>query len=438
MGRPRAAPPTPRAAAARVLAGVLAGRSLAEALPAAVVPEGDRSLLAELAYGTCRWFPRLDFFLGRLLERPLKPRDADLRALLVVGLYQLVEMRVASHAAVDAPVAAARALGTDWAAGLVNGVLRRFLRERAALESAAAADLAAAHAHPAWLVTRLQSAWPDAWLAVLQAGNGRPPMTLRVNRLRGSTADCRAGLAAAGVAAAAVEVVPTALVLDQPVDVGRVPGFAAGAVSVQDAGAQLAAPLLDPRAGDLVLDACAAPGGKTGHLLEWCPAARVTAVDIDPQRLERVGENLNRLGVAARLAQGDAERPSGEWAADRYDRILLDVPCTATGVIRRHPDIKLLRRAADVDELVGRQARILDAVWPLLKPGGILLYVTCSVLPDENQRQIDGFLGRRRDACAVPIGAAWGRPAGAGRQILTGEGGMDGFYYARLTRTGGA
>lgn len=215
-------------------------------------------------------------------------------------------------------------------------------------------------------------------------------------------------------------------------------GFGAGAVSVQDAGAQLAAPLLDPRPGEAVLDACAAPGGKTGHLLEWCPEARVTAVDVDPRRLQRVSENLGRLGLAARLAQGDAERPGGDWASDRYDRILLDVPCTATGVIRRHPDIKLLRRAPDVAELVGRQARILDAVWPLLRPGGILLYVTCSLLPEENQRQIDGFLGRRLDACAVPIDAPWGRPAGAGRQILTGERGMDGFYYARLARTGDA
>jgi len=420
------------------VAEVAAGRSLADALPAAVVPEGERALLAELAYGTCRWFQRLDFLLARLLERPLKPRDADLKALLLVGLYQLDGTRVATHAAVDETVAAARALGKDWATGVVNAVLRAFLRDRAALEAAAAADPAAAHAHPAWLVTRLQAAWPGDWAAVLQAGNGRPPMALRVNRLRGSTADYLDALAAAGLAAAAVDAVPSAVVLDQPVDVGRLPGFGGGAVSVQDAGAQLAAPLLDPRPGEAVLDACAAPGGKTGHLLEWCPEARVTAVDVDPRRLQRVSENLGRLGLAARLAQGDAERPAGDWAADRYDRILLDVPCTATGVIRRHPDIKLLRRAPDVAELVGRQARILDAVWPLLRPGGILLYVTCSLLPEENQRQIDGFLGRRPDACAVPIDAPWGRPAGAGRQILTGERGMDGFYYARLARAGDA
>ena len=438
MGRAPAAPSTPRAAAARAVAEVLVGRSLAELLPAAGVAERDRALLAELVYGTCRWFPRLDFFLGRLLQRPLKQRDTDLRALLLVGLYQLVETRVAPHAAVDETVAAARALGKEWAAGLVNGVLRAFLRDRAALESAAAADPAVAHAHPAWLVARLQAAWPEDWAAILHAANGRPPMTLRVNRLRGSTPGYLATLAQAGLAGSVVDGVPAALVLDQPVDVTRLPGFGEGAVSVQDAGAQLAAPLLDPRPGEAVLDACAAPGGKTGHLLEWCPEARVTAIDVDARRLARVRDNLERLGLAARLAQGDAEHPAGEWAEDRYDRILLDVPCTATGVIRRHPDIKLLRRAPDVDELVARQARILDAVWPLLRPGGILLYVTCSLLPDENHRQIDRFLGRRPDARALPIDAAWGRAAGAGRQILPGERTMDGFFYARLTRAAGA
>lgn len=415
---------------------MLAGRSLADALPeaAAAVPDADRALLAELAYGTCRWFPRLDFFLGRLLARPLKARDADVRALLLVGLYQLTETRVAPHAAVDESVAAARALGKDWATGLVNGVLRAFQRDRSRLESAAGEDPAAAHAHPAWLVARLRAAWPDEWRALLAAGNGRPPMTLRVNRLRGATADYRAALERAGLAAAPVPAVPSALVLAEPAAVDRLPGFHEGAVSVQDAGAQLAAPLLDPRPGETVLDACAAPGGKTGHLLEWCPEARVTAVDVDPRRLDRVGENLRRLGLSARLAQGDAGRPAGEWAADRYDRILLDVPCTASGVIRRHPDIKLLRRARDVDELVARQAQILDGVWPLLRPGGILLYVTCSVLPEENQDQIGRFLDRRRDARALPIDAPWGRPAGAGRQIRTGDDGMDGFYYARLAR----
>jgi len=424
----------PRVAAARALAAILGGQSLSEVLPVATVPVRDRALLAELLFGTCRWFHRLDFYLGRLLQRPLKPRDVDVRTLLLVGLYQLTELRVPDHAAVDETVAAARGLGKAWAAGLVNGVLRSFLRQRAALEAAARDDPAAAHAHPAWLVARLQAAWPGDWQAVLDAANGRPPMTLRVNRLRASLDAAAQTLAAAGLRATPVPDVPSALVLERPVDVAALPGFADGVLSVQDAGAQLAAPLLDPQPGERVLDACAAPGGKTGHLLEWCPDAEVTAVDIDPRRLARIRENLDRLGLQAQLFAGDAAQPAGSWAQALYDRILLDVPCTATGVIRRHPDIKLLRRPTDVAELAERQSRILDAVWPLLRPGGILLYVTCSLLPDENHLQIDRFLGRRTDVRALAIEAPWGRPVGAGRQTLPGERTMDGFFYARLEK----
>lgn len=434
MARPGSGAAATRAAAARILTEVLGGRSLGEALTGTGVAAADRALLAELAYGTCRWYRRLEHYLGLLLQRPLKPREAELRALLLIGLYQLAELRVPPHAAVDETVAAARALGKDWATGLVNGVLRGFLRQRAELEASAAAEPAVAYSHPGWLVARLQAAWPADWRAILQAANERPPMTLRINRLQGTVADYTPLLAQAGLSAAPVAGVDSALVLDRPVDVGALPGFPTGRVSVQDAGAQLAAPLLDPQPGERVLDACAAPGGKTGHLLEWCPEAALTAVDVDPRRLARVRENLDRLGLAACLVQGDAERPGGEWAEARYDRILVDAPCTATGVIRRHPDIKLLRRPADVDELVGRQARILDAVWPLLGPGGILLYVTCSLLPEENQRQIDRFLGKRGDARPAAIEARWGRAAGVGRQTLPGEQGMDGFFYARLRK----
>jgi len=419
-----------------VIAGVLAGRSLAEGLPAAAVAPADRALLAELCHGTCRWHPRLDALLAQLAPKPFKSRDADVRALLLVGLYQLVAMRVASHAAVAQTAEAARALGKPWAVALVNAVLRRFLRDRAAIEAAVADDPVATHAHPAWLIDALSAAWPADWPAVLAAANARPPMTLRVNRQRDSVESARARLAASGFAAATLLHAPVALVLERPADVAELPGFAAGQLSVQDAGAQLAAPLLDVRPGQQVLDACAAPGGKTAHLLETCPDAAVTAIDLDERRLDRVRENLTRLGLAARVAVGDASSPSGAWADQRYDRILLDVPCTATGVIRRHPDIKLLRRAGDVAALAARQARILDAVWPLLEPGGILLYVTCSLLPQENHQQIDRFLARQPDARPLALDAAWGRPAGIGRQTLPGEEDMDGFYYARLTRAG--
>ncbi len=434
MGSTPAGGTAPRVAAARALVEILGGQSLSEVLPVAGVAVRDRALLAELVYGTCRWFHRLDFFLRQLMQRPFKPRDADVRALLLVGLYQLVELRVPAHAAVDETVAAARGLRKDWAAGLVNGVLRNFLRRRAALEAAARSEPSAAYSHPDWLVRRLQAAWPEDWPAILDAANQRPPMTLRVNRLRGTVEASVSALETAGLHARPVPDVASALVLDQPADVSALPGFAEGVVSVQDAGAQLAAPLLDPQSGERVLDACAAPGGKTGHLLEWCPAAEVVAVDVDPRRLVRVRANLDRLGLAAQLFAGDAGRPAGPWAEARYDRILLDVPCTATGVIRRHPDIKLLRRPSDVDELVDRQARILDAVWPLLRPGGILLYVTCSLLPDENHLQISRFLGRQRDAGVLAIEAPWGRPTGVGRQTLPGERTMDGFFYARLRK----
>jgi 16S rRNA (cytosine967-C5)-methyltransferase len=419
-----------------VIAGVLAGRSLAEGLPAAAVAPADRALLAELCHGTCRWHPRLDALLAQLAPKPFKSRDADVRALLLVGLYQLIAMRVASHAAVAQTAEAARALGKPWAVALVNAVLRRFLRDRAAIEAAVADDPVATHAHPTWLIDALSAAWPADWPAVLAAANARPPMTLRVNRQRDSVESARARLAASGFAAATLPHAPVALVLERPADVAELPGFAAGQLSVQDAGAQLAAPLLDVRPGQQVLDACAAPGGKTAHLLETCPDAAVTAIDLDERRLDRVRENLTRLGLAARVAVGDASSPSGAWAEQRYDRILLDVPCTATGVIRRHPDIKLLRRAGDVAALAARQARILDAVWPLLEPGGILLYVTCSLLPQENHQQIDRFLARQPDARPLALDAAWGRPAGIGRQTLPGEEDMDGFYYARLTRAG--
>jgi 16S rRNA (cytosine967-C5)-methyltransferase len=436
LASPARGSPNPRAAAARVLTGVTAGASLADSLPAARVDARDRALLSELCHGACRWYHRLDALLARLAPRPFKPRDADVRALLLVGLYQLVEMRVASHAAVAETVEAARALGKPWAAGLVNAVLRSFLRDPSVLDAVIAADPVAACSHPEWLLRAIEAAWPADWPAVLAAANARPPMTLRVNRLQGTVVEAHARLAAAGLAAAAVPCAPDALVLERPVDVAALPGFAEGLLSVQDAAAQLAAPLLDVRPGQRVLDACAAPGGKTAHLLETCPAIALTAVDVDERRLERVRENLRRLHLDAAVAQGDVARPQGGWAHTRYPRILLDAPCTATGVIRRHPDIKLLRRAEDVAALAERQARILDAVWPLLEPGGILLYVTCSVLPDENALQIDRFLERHADALPAPIEAAWGSPAGVGRQLLPGESGMDGFFYARLMRAG--
>ncbi|HHH35713.1 MAG TPA: 16S rRNA (cytosine(967)-C(5))-methyltransferase RsmB [Gammaproteobacteria bacterium] len=419
----------PRAVAARILREVCEeGRSLGAALTRHGAGHG---LVQELCYGTLRWLPRLQWLLDRLLRRPLKAKDAEVRWLLLAGLYQLLYMRIPPHAAVMETVAATRALEREWLKGLVNGVLRNFLRRREALLAACEEDEAACHAHPPWLIRMLREAWPSRWEAVLAANNQRPPMVLRVNRRMQDRAAYLRRLEEAGLAARPLVHAADGVVLETPVDVHRLPGFAQGAVSVQDGAAQLAAGLLDLRPGLRVLDACAAPGGKTCHLLETEPAlAEVVAVDIDPARCARIEENLQRLQLEATVTCGDAAEPGQWWDARPFDRILLDAPCTATGVIRRHPDIKCLRRAGDVERLAAQQARLLRALWPLLKGGGMLLYATCSVLPRENSGQVRAFLAENGDAVPLPMTVAWGLTQPAGRQVLPGEDDMDGFYYA--------
>lgn len=425
-----------RAAAARAVAAVAAGRALDDALARARtrVAEGERALLQELAHGAVRHWLRLEPAVRARLRRPLKARDADLRALLVVACYELEGMRTPDHAAVDAAVAAAAALGKSWARGLVNAVLRGLLRTPGAL--APPDDPGAAHAWPEWLARALAADWPGDWPALAASGTARPPMTLRVNAARTTRAAYRERLAAAGMGAHTAAPAPAALVLDAPVPVARLPGFDAGEVSVQDAAAQLAAPLLAPLGDCRVLDACAAPGGKSGHLAELSPPpAELVALELDAGRAERLRAGLARLGAAARVVVGDATDPRAWWDGRPFERILLDVPCSGTGVVRRHPDIKLLRRPGDIDALVDTQRRLLDAVWSLLAPGGMLLYTTCSVLRRENAGQVDAFLGRHPRAQVVPIEAAWGRPDGPGRQILPGEEGMDGFFHACLRQS---
>ncbi len=430
----------PRSAAAAVLEAVRhRGRSLTQALGApqvlALADGRDRALVQELAYGSLRLLPRLEALAAGLMHRPLKPADRDLEALILVGLYQLVGTRIPPHAAVAATVAAAKSRKRPWASGLVNALLRRYEREGAQIEARIVAEPRVRWLFPDWLLQRIQAAWPDHWQGICDAANAHPPMTLRVNTLRGDR-DAYAGLLAeAEIPCRPLPQADAALVLDTPVPTARLPGFDAGLVSVQDAGAQLAAVLLDARPGERVLDACAAPGGKAAHILERTGnALDLTAIDLDPERLARVTQGLERLGLAARTCVGDAARPQGDWAQGTYDRILLDVPCSATGVIRRHPDIKWLRRDTDIAQLAGLQGRILDAAWPLLTPGGTLLYVTCSLLPEENQDQIEAFLARTPDAQTRTIAADWGLARGPGRQILPEPGGMDGFYYALLGR----
>jgi len=429
----------PRLLAARLVHGVIArGESLSSLLAAQLNVIDDarqRALAQELAFGTLRWYHRLQAVLGQLLSKPLKGKDADLRALLLVGLYQQLVLEMPAHAAVSETVDAVRGLGKHWARGLVNGVLRNALRRHKSLLQKADAELQSRWSHPAWWIQRLQQDWSQHWQAILQANNQRPPMVLRVNARQGDRADYLARLEAAAIEARALSAVETAVEIVKPVSVEALPGFHAGAVSVQDAAAQLAAPLLRLQDGQRVLDACAAPGGKTGHILESAAClAEVVAVDNDPRRLQKVSDNLRRLQRQARCIAADAADPQSWWDGRPFDRILLDAPCSASGVVRRHPDIKVLRREADLAALAQQQQRLLDALWPLLASGGILLYVTCSVFNCENSGSVQAFLKRQHDARELSLDSEWGQRQAVGRQLLPGEQGMDGFYFARLTK----
>jgi len=438
--------PTPariRAAAAQWVAEVAErGRSLEELLADDPDEGSARGLKRSLTYGTLRWHFRLHAILTELANRPPDRLAPTLRALLEVGLYQLVSGEVAEHAAVAETVGAARELGHGRATGFVNAVLRRFQRERAAILPRVDADLSVRTAHPRWLTAVLERDWPDRHEAILEANNAHPPLWLRVNRRRTNPDAEAQALEAAGFRSYREPLAPDALRVEPAADVRSLPGFGEGRVSVQDAAAQLAIELLAPRPGERILDACAAPGGKTCHMLERTGgAAEVTAVDSSAARLERVRANLERLGLAATLVAGDALRPDGWWDGRPYDRILLDVPCSATGVIRRHPDIKLLRRPGDLKTLPRRQRAMLEALWPLLRPGGRFLYTSCSVLKAENAAVVGGFLAATPAAVDTTASAAPGWPPGApcqdpGHVRLPGEADMDGFYYACLDKQG--
>jgi 16S rRNA (cytosine967-C5)-methyltransferase len=424
-----------RLIAALVLSRVMQdGQSLTAALDKAlqtVESSKDRAFIQALCYGVCRQYHRLDFILNQLLDKPLK--DTDVKALALVGLYQLKFMRVKSHAAVSETVLATRK--KPWAKSLINAVLRTYLREQEGLERKADKFQVAALSHPEWLIKQIEQDWPEQAQKILLENNQQPPMALRVNLSRTSRDHYLQALMDKDIAAVAVSFCPSAIMLDKPVPVDLLPGFAEGLVSVQDAAAQLAAELLDVQPGHRVLDVCAAPGGKTAHILEsQSQLKELVAVDIDESRMQRVSENCQRLNLQAKLVVGDAANPEGWWDGKPFDRILLDAPCSALGVIRRHPDIKLLRRAEDIKPLLALQKAILQAVWPLLAPGGLLLYATCSILKQENEQQVQAFLAEHDDAVELSIDAEWGSAGACGRQILTGESTMDGFYYARISK----
>lgn len=436
-----------RARAAQIVAEVAAhGRSLDALLAQEEAgSRQERGLLRSLCYDSIRWYIRLDALLIRLLKRPDQKLAPPVRALAVVGLCQLYYTDIPVHAAVAETVNAARLLGHTGAAGMINAVLRRAQREQAALAAAVDGDLALRTAHPRWLVEQLRQDWGGECEKILDANNARPPFWIRVNRLRVSAADYRKRLEAHGVAVAGDAFGGEALLLERALDVSELPGFAAGEASVQDAAAQLAARLVDPQRGERVLDACAAPGGKTGHLLELAPdLGELVALDASQQRLKRVAENLERLRLHATLLAADATEPASWFDGRLFDRILIDAPCSGTGVIRRHPDIKLLRRATDIAPLAARQSRLLQTLWPLLAPGGRLVYASCSALRAETTAVIEAFLASHADArdVAARVVAAAGQgqvaTAGPGLRIAVGTGGMDGFYYACFEKNEGS
>ena len=433
-------PAAVRAAAARVVAQVAREhRSLDAALGEAGSFAGSElALVRLLSYGTVRWYLRLRALLERLSARPARTLEPVIESLALVGLYQLLDTDVAPHAAVSETVEAARLLGRPKATGLINAVLRRAQREAPPLLDLIDADPALRTSQPRWLVRQLATDWADELETLLDANNGHPPFWLRVNRRRIDLPECLGRLAAAGHEVTRSDYAPEAVRLAKAVDVSQLPEFASGLVSVQDAAAQLAAHLLAVPPGARVLDACAAPGGKTCHVLELAPElAELVAVDASGDRLERVGQNLERLGLEARLVVGDSAQPEGWWDGRNFDRVLLDVPCSATGVIRRHPDVKLLRRPGDIAELSRRQAAMLRALWALLAPGGRLLYASCSALHAENGAVVSNFLAQVPQARDVtPVIPGLGRRA-VGFAIRAGEAGMDGFYYACLEKSSG-
>ena len=417
-------------------AGLTLDTALAQCLHGVQRAE-DRGFVKELCFGTLRWFDQLEFLLARYLDRPLKRGDADLRMLILVGLYQLHHLDTPPHAAVSETVEATVEIDKTWAKPLVNALLRRSQREYQQRKPDPDQHPGAYYSHPGWLLDRIRSDWPEQWQTTLEANNKRPPQHLRANLLRASRENCLEDLERAGIPAQPLELTPCGIHVTEPVDVYELPGFEDGRVSVQDAGAQLAAGLLGLQPGDLVLDACAAPGGKTAHVLETQPEiAGITALDVDEKRLTLLRDTLSRLALDAHAVRADAARTGTWWDGRPFDRILLDAPCSATGVIRRHPDIKRLKLPEQVPALRRSQTELLAALWPLLKPGGRLLYSTCSLLREENDRVIETFLDGHPGAGPAAIPAQWGIATEYGRQLLPGLGDADGFYYALLTKAG--
>jgi 16S rRNA (cytosine967-C5)-methyltransferase len=403
-------------------------------------------MLKELCFGVCRQFPRLNSIALHLLAHPFEEKDTDLYAVLLLGLYQLTYMNTPDHAAVNETVEACRILKKDWATKLMNAVLRRYQREADDIVAILEAQPSVEFNMPKWLVKRFNKHWPEHLEAIIDASNTHPPMCIRINESLVSRETYKTQLSDLGIDSEEGEFSESALYLRNAVRVGELPGFDAGYVSVQDEAAQLSAHILSPKNGEKVLDACAAPGGKTGHLLEKANASglssmELTALELESWRMEKIESNLARLGYFANVICADASDLKAWWDGEYFDKILLDVPCTATGVIRRNPDIKINRKPADIDELVIIQREIIKQVWTTLKQGGFLLYATCSLMPEENEQQIQHFLANQSDAKEVALNSLapslateWGIPVSHGRQLFPTANGHDGFYYCLLQK----
>ncbi len=437
-----------RATATRIIAQVIFNRHSLDRTYSQIInnlpttgSEPDRRLIQELAYGTVRWWTTLESITSNLLEQPLKRKNQDLAALIALGLYQLIHTDIPHHAAVSETVGAAPLIGKQWARGLVNAVLRRFIKERSSLDKIER-SLSVKTAHPEWLITALNQAWPQYWRAIIDANNCRPLLTLRVNTQKTSREEYLCTLSSSSIQAVAITDCPSAIQLVSRHPVTSLPGFIEGVVSVQDCSAQLASLALSARPGMRVLDACAAPGGKTTHLLELCPELdELVALDIDPKRAGRIDENLKRLGLDAKVVIGDGIDTDKWWDGRLFDRILIDAPCSGTGVIAKHPDIRHLRRPSDISQLAAKQRLLLNALWPLLTENGYLLYTTCSVLPQENTLQIESFLNEHPDAThRLPNtdlqsgDRSIGLVQPYGYQRLQGVHHGDGFFYAGLAK----
>ena len=420
------------------------GRNLPDAIAkySEKTEESDRPFIQAMSYGVIRLLPRLEYIADQLISKPLKSKDYDVVLLILSGLYQLIEMRTPDHAAVSETVKVTKGLKKHWAKNFVNAVLRNYQRQAETLTQQIKNNEVAEFAHPQWWLNIIKKNWLEdkGWQQILIANNQNPPMTLRVNTGYIKRDEYLKLLQEKDIAATTAQYSPHAIYLEKPVPVNSLPLFKEGKVSVQDEAAQLAALLLDPQKGERILDACAAPGGKTIHLLERENEIDLLALDIEENRLEKIQENLDRTHLKAQLLAANAFEPDSWWDKKPFDRILLDAPCSASGVIRRHPDIKCLRHQDDIPKLVHDQAQILNALWPLLKSGGMLLYATCSVLAEENTLQIQHFLQQNDNAELQPINSDWGQQQIAGTQILPGEGGnngedgMDGFFYALIQK----